>query len=141
MAFDAASPPASTTRNDGDKPHKPLVKEKPKVPTKPEGLSHKAALGKPHPRSKTFSGTTEKEAPIIKALSQDKPTVHGGVDKCVVCGTTVYQMEKCNFDSSVLHRQCIKCTVCKRLLTVGNFIISEDKVYCKPHAKTVTVSM
>ena len=40
----------------------------------------------------------------------------------------------------VLHKQCIKCAVCKRLLTVGNFVMAERKVYCKAHAKTVAVS-
>ena len=33
-----------------------------------------------------------------------------------------------------------KCAICKRLLTVSNFVMAERKVYCKPHAKTVAVS-
>ncbi|EDO25454.1 predicted protein, partial [Nematostella vectensis] len=51
-------------------------------------------------------------------------------DKCAVCGTTVYQMEKCKFDDCILHRQCMKCVVCKRHLTVGNFVMTESKIYC-----------
>lgn len=138
MATGGSSTPASARTNADNKPT-PVVKEKPKVPAKPEGLSHKPAP-LPRPRSKTFSGTTEKKEPLTKQVSQDKTSVHAHVDKCAVCGTTVYHMEKCNFDNSVLHRQCIKCTVCKRPLTVGNFVIAESKVYCKPHAKTLTVS-
>ncbi|XP_022783371.1 uncharacterized protein KIAA1211 homolog [Stylophora pistillata] len=109
----------------------PSDKKKPKIPAKPERLTNK-----------TNGNNVAKEVEKRKVLNQlpsggrDLPK-----DKCVVCGRTVFQMEKCNFDSSVLHRQCIKCSVCKRLLTIGNFIIAESKVYCKPHGQVVSVSL
>lgn len=129
---------------------KPAVKEKPKIPTKPQGLTNKKnALDAPHSRSKTSNIKVDKKVPLRKSLSEEETSKDEALsqvsstgknvssDKCVVCGTTVYQMEKCNFDSSVLHRQCVKCSVCKRLLTVGNFVITESKVYCKHHAQSL----
>ena len=104
-------------------------------------------------RSKSAGQTVlekEKAKILTRASSEDKPRIidkqgkHGFVpvklEKCAVCGTTVYQTERCNFDNSVLHRGCIRCTVCKRSLTVGNFVMSERKVYCKNHVQpTVAV--
>lgn len=129
---------------------KPAVKEKPKIPTKPQGLTNKKnALDAPHSRSKTSNIKVDKKVPLRKSPSEEETSKDEALsqvsstgknvssDKCVVCGTTVYQMEKCNFDSSVLHRQCVKCSVCKRLLTVGNFVITESKVYCKHHAQSL----
>ena len=143
MATGVLSTPVSVPiNNDSNKVDKPVanVKEKPKIPTKPERLANKVTPGKPRPISNTFNSTTEKKVPVIKPSTPSKPTVFTSVDKCAVCGTTVYQMERCSFDKSVLHKQCIKCTVCKRLLTVGNFVLTESKVYCKPHANTLTVA-
>ncbi|XP_068703603.1 glutamic acid-rich protein-like [Montipora foliosa] len=131
-------------KKNGDKDVKPSpdVKEKPKVPCKPGGLAQMVTSAKPRPLRKPVNSTAEerKLPGNAKPFIHNKPTVNNQLDKCAVCGTRVYQMEKCNFDSSVLHKQCIKCAVCKRLLTVGNFVMAERKVYCKPHAKTVTVT-
>ena len=133
---------------------KPAVREKPKIPTKPQGLTNKKnALDAPHSTSKASNIKVDKKAPFRKSLSEEETSKEKTLsqvsstgknvssDKCVVCGRTVYQMEKCNFDSSVLHRQCAKCSVCKRLLTVGNFVITESKVYCKPHGQAVSVAL
>lgn len=152
----SSSTPEITTDNRSDK-SKPPVKEKPKIPTKPQGLTSKMTpvQASQQAHSKTSNIKVNKKVPFGKSLSEEETTVtnkdktpsHISADKCVVCGRTVYQMEKCNFDSSVLHKQCVKCSVCKRLLTVGNFVIAESKVYCKPHgqgaaavAAAVTVS-
>lgn len=132
----------ATKKKNDEKDVKPSsnVKERPKVPVKPVNLSQKAPLTKPLPLSKAVNITEEIRLPSAKPIVQKKPALHNQLDKCAVCDRRVYQMEKCNFDSSVLHKQCIKCAVCKRLLTVGNFVMAERKVYCKPHAKTVAVS-
>ena len=132
----------ATKKKNDEKDVKPSsnVKERPKVPVKPVNLSQKAPLTKPHPLSKAVNITEEIRLPSAKPIVQKKPALNNQLDKCAVCDRRVYQMEKCNFDSSVLHKQCIKCAVCKRLLTVGNFVMAERKVYCKPHAKTVAVS-
>ena len=126
--------------------------EKPNVAVKPTTLVDKTVdSGQVYFKALT-NRATEKKAMFRKSFSEEAPnqdkvlssSFRGRsalLEKCVVCGTTVYQMEKCNFDNSVFHRKCIKCTVCKRLLTVGNFVVSESKVYCKPHGQAVIVSM
>ena len=148
--------PSSPTVTSGYKGNqlKPAVKEKPKLPVKPQGVTNKKNSPDAHQfRSKTSNIKIDKKVPFRKSLSEEEtikdkalsrvPSTGKSVslDKCVVCGRTVYQMEKCNFDSSVLHRQCVKCSVCKRLLTVGNFVITESKVYCKPHGQAIGVSL
>ncbi|XP_058960789.2 LIM domain and actin-binding protein 1 [Pocillopora verrucosa] len=130
MKKESASAVILQPNNQGDTSD-PSDKKKPKLPTKPERLTKKTA-------SNDVTNETEKRKALNQSPSggRDLPR-----DKCVVCGRTVFQMEKCNFDSSVLHRQCIKCSVCKRLLTIGNFVIAESKVYCKPHGQVVSVSL
>lgn len=148
--------PSSPTVTSGYKGNqlKPAVKEKPKLPVKPLGITNKKnSPDAPQFRSKTSNIKIDKKVPFRKSLSEEETIKDKALsrvsstgksvslDKCVVCGRTVYQMEKCNFDSSVLHRQCVKCSVCKRLLTVGNFVITESKVYCKPHGQAIGVSL
>ena len=153
MDTNSASSPTLTPGNTGNQ-LKPAVKEKPKIAAKPQGLKNKKnSPDPPHYGGKTPNIHVDKKVPFRKSPSeeetnQDKApsqvsSIGKGVssDKCVVCGRTVYQMEKCNFDRSVLHRQCVKCSVCKRLLTVGNFVINESKVYCKPHGQAMSVSL
>lgn len=99
-------------------------------------------------RSKSVGQTAlekEKSKSLTRASSEDKPSpydkqgkhdfVPPKLEKCVVCNRTVYLTERCNFDNSVLHRGCIRCTVCKRSLAVGNFVMSENKIYCKNHVQ------
>lgn len=150
MDTDSSSSPTVASDNKGNQ-LKPAVKEKPKIPIKPKALTNNEnSPDAPHFRGKMSNIKIDKKAPFLseektskdKALDQVSSTGKNvSSDKCVVCGTTVYQMEKCNFDSSVLHRRCVKCSVCKRLLTVGNFVITESKVYCKPHGQATSVSL
>ena len=153
MDTDSSPSPTVISDNKGNQ-LKPVVKEKPKIPIKPQGLKNKKnSPDAPHFGSQTSNIKVDKKAPFRKSLSEDEASKDKALsqvsstgksvssDKCVVCGRTVYQMEKCNFDRSVLHRQCVKCSVCKRLLTVGNFVVSESKVYCKPHGQAVSVSL
>lgn len=147
METGTSSTPTTTTGNKGDQ-SKSAVKEKPKIPTKPQGLTNrKTPHDAPHQPKSTETASNirgDKKAALRKSLSEEETKEASDIspaDKCVVCARTVYQMEKCNLDSSVLHRQCVKCSVCKRLLTVGNFVIAESKVYCKPHGQALTVSL
>lgn len=87
-------------------------------------------------RNETSAKTSTAKEPK-PSVSQTARSSFGKIEKCIVCGTTVYQMEKCKFDDSILHRNCIKCFVCKRHLTVGNFVMTESKIYCKPHSQAV----
>ena len=139
---------SQTSANNDDNKPVPRDKVKPKVPPKKDGLTNKAKKPKPDPSSKPLYGKIDNRISIANLSGQGKvnpdkrfSAVVSDKDTCVVCGTAVYQMEKCSLDHWVLHRRCVKCTICKRLLTVGNFVMAECKVYCKPHAKAVTVSM
>lgn len=133
-----------------EKPSKPfvIVKQEQTQPKLTSNLYGRSSATLPARTDKNITGTAveKKNSRQSLNLSSQEATANkkpfGGVkiEKCIVCGTTVYQMEKCKFDDSVLHRNCIKCTVCKRHLTVGNFVMAESKIYCKPHSHTVTVS-
>ena len=143
MNTDLSSDVTMGSNNKGDTSDS-SARTKPKIPAKPEGLTNKATNLNVEKKVfvKSFLDKETKQTNQDKALHQLSTTgSHMPQDKCVVCGRTVFQMEKCNFDSSVLHRQCIKCSVCKRLLTIGNFIVAESKVYCKPHGQAVSVSL
>jgi hypothetical protein len=102
-------------------------------------LSRKSALDMANRQSLNLSSRENTDKSTVPDLNR-KTFGSVKIEKCIICGTTVYQMEKCKFDDSVLHRNCIKCTVCKRHLTMGNFVMAESKIYCKPHSLTVTVS-
>ena len=78
---------------------------------------------------------------VEKTKEKHSPFIQLKTDICVVCGSKVYQMEKLKVKDNIIHRSCIKCSVCKRLLSVGNFIMSQNKIYCKPHEPHVAVSL
>lgn len=85
----------------------------------------------PQQKSNNFSVTTaEKE-------KHKPPLIPIKTDYCAVCGKKVYQMEKYSVKDFVVHKACLKCSVCKRLLSVGNFIIHQNKIYCKLHEPRV----
>jgi hypothetical protein len=56
-------------------------------------------------------------------------------DGCVVCGKTVYTMEKMVADGKLFHKNCMKCNHCQKVLGLGNFAALNGKYYCKPHFK------
>jgi uncharacterized protein with PIN domain len=45
-----------------------------------------------------------------------KPT-----DVCVKCGTTVYPVEKLMIKNLILHRNCLRCAVCNKLLDLVSY--------------------
>lgn len=56
-------------------------------------------------------------------------------EKCHSCSATVYPMERIAADSLVFHKNCLKCTQCTKVLSLGNFASLSGKYYCKPHFK------
>lgn len=56
-------------------------------------------------------------------------------DVCVVCTKTVYPVEKCTADDKVMHKACLRCGHCKKLLSLGNYAALNGTFYCKPHFK------
>ena len=76
-----------------------------------------------------------------KPKEKHSPFIQLKTDTCAVCGSKVYQMERFKVKDNIVHRSCIKCSVCKRLLSVGNFIMSQNKIYCKPHEPSVAIPL
>ena len=92
------------------------------------------------PEQKTNNSTSAQDAPE-KTRDKPSPFIQLKTDTCAVCGSKVYQMEKFKVKDNIVHRSCIKCSVCKRLLSVGNFIMSQNKIYCKPHEPHIPISL
>ncbi len=90
------------------------------------------------PEQKTNNSSSSQEE---KSKEKHLPFIQLKTDTCAVCGSKVYQMEKFKVKDNIVHRSCIKCSVCKRLLSVGNFIMSQNKIYCKPHEPSVAISL
>ncbi len=44
-------------------------------------------------------------------------------------------MEKLEADSVIYHKQCFRCEVCKKAVSLGGFAALEGKIFCKPHFK------
>ena len=87
------------------------------------------------------SGSPPDSPEKTKAKESSKPVINLKTDSCAVCGAKVYQMERFKVKDDIVHRSCIKCSVCKRLLSVGNFIMSKNKIYCKPHEPPIQISL
>ena len=85
--------------------------------------------------------TNSTSSPDEKTKEKHSAFIQLKAENCAVCGSKVYQMEKFKVKDNIVHRSCIKCSVCKRLLSVGNFIMSQNKIYCKPHEPHVAVSL
>ena len=53
---------------------------------------------------------------------------------CSVCGQRLYPLERMTLNSKVFHKNgCAKCTTCNTNLSVNNFAMVGDKLYCKTH--------
>lgn len=90
-------------------------------------------------KNTTTNSQGSSEKPTTKEVT--KPLIQLKTETCVVCGSKVYQMEKCKVKDNIVHKSCIKCYACKRLLSVGNLIMSQNKIYCKLHEPSRTVAL
>ncbi|PAA84992.1 hypothetical protein BOX15_Mlig025250g2, partial [Macrostomum lignano] len=54
-------------------------------------------------------------------------------DVCRLCQKKVYPMEQLTSDGHVYHKSCYRCHKCNRLLSVGNFGVLDNQLYCQPH--------
>lgn len=59
----------------------------------------------------------------------------GAPDGCIVCGKTVYPMEKISADNKIFHKTCFKCKECGKILSLGTYASLSGTYYCKPHFK------
>jgi len=78
----------------------------------------------------TGSGVPKNEAPA-KAL----PSGFGTTQKCAVCEKTVYTLEKLVAEKVLYHKNCFRCSVCKKVLDLANFSALDGSLFCKPHLK------
>uniref|UniRef100_A0A7S3LN58 LIM zinc-binding domain-containing protein n=1 Tax=Aplanochytrium stocchinoi TaxID=215587 RepID=A0A7S3LN58_9STRA len=88
-------------------------------------------------REKVKEDETIYAIPVKVASKPSAPaTAKLGAKQKILCGycqKTVFKMEEFKVDNSVLHRQCFKCTHCKRKLTISSFASVNGKFYCKTH--------
>eukprot|EP00732_Lithocolla_globosa_P006337 Lithocolla_globosa_v1_NODE_7288_length_967_cov_20.103070.p1 type:complete len:125 gc:universal NODE_7288_length_967_cov_20.103070:599-225(-) len=54
---------------------------------------------------------------------------------CGTCGKMVQHHEKMSIDDIIYHDNCVRCKVCDKKLTPGNYAGLEKTFYCKPHFK------
>merc|ERR1712000_259868 len=76
--------------------------------------------------------------PGTKSATPASPSSGGfkvKIEKCSVCGKSVYAMDKMVADGIIFHKNCMKCEHCKKTLGLGNFAALNGKYYCKPHFK------
>ncbi|KAK3779918.1 hypothetical protein RRG08_054171 [Elysia crispata] len=57
------------------------------------------------------------------------------LEKCGVCGKTVYAMERLEINKTVYHKACFRCSVCKAVLTPKTFAINNGVLFCTNHYK------
>ncbi|EDQ90273.1 uncharacterized protein MONBRDRAFT_3283, partial [Monosiga brevicollis MX1] len=54
---------------------------------------------------------------------------------CAVCDKAVYAMEKLEADGKIYHKNCFRCSVCNKAVSLGGFAALAGALYCKPHFK------
>ncbi|BFU19293.1 LIM zinc finger domain containing protein [Entamoeba histolytica HM-1:IMSS-B] len=52
---------------------------------------------------------------------------------CPVCGKKAYQMEAIKIEGITMHKNCFRCSVCKKILNGANFAKNHGVYYCKVH--------
>eukprot|EP01113_Clastostelium_recurvatum_P011718 TRINITY_DN159_c0_g1_i5.p1 TRINITY_DN159_c0_g1~~TRINITY_DN159_c0_g1_i5.p1 ORF type:complete len:445 (-),score=132.05 TRINITY_DN159_c0_g1_i5:88-1317(-) len=67
------------------------------------------------------------------------PQFSSASEKCHECTKTVYLTEKIVIedkeDRRTYHKACLKCSHCKKVLSLGNYASMGGVYYCKPHFK------
>jgi hypothetical protein len=54
---------------------------------------------------------------------------------CTICSKTVYQLEQVTIDEKPMHKTCLRCVHCQKILSAGTYAAVSGKYYCKPHFK------
>ena len=52
---------------------------------------------------------------------------------CPVCKKKAYQMESISIEGVTMHKNCFRCSVCKKVLSGSNFAKNHGIYYCKVH--------
>jgi len=62
----------------------------------------------------------------------------GGAPKCPVCGKSVYMAEMVKFNDASYHKNCLRCTTCRKTLAANQaYVGSDKKIYCRTHLARV----
>jgi len=88
---------------------------------------------------KRLALTPTPSPPVPKPAPKASPVVikikH---DVCSACGNDVLPLDKLDLMNKLWHKKCLKCEVCKVMLTSGNYQGMNGKPYCKTHYPTLT---
>eukprot|EP01080_Neovahlkampfia_damariscottae_P011994 gene11994-5394_t len=106
-------------------------------------IKHEFNYGPESPDSKESNGWKTVTSTLINKKQVDKLFNQMKKDKCVACDKNVYATEKITAGKNQYHERCFKCSVCKKKLTILNYVISNGEnqaLYCKNHAKIVSLS-
>jgi len=52
---------------------------------------------------------------------------------CFICNNPAPVHEVIKIEGKGLHKTCLRCKVCEKILSLGNYASLEGKFYCKPH--------
>ncbi|KAL1322232.1 LIM domain-containing protein PLIM2c-like [Arachis ipaensis] len=76
---------------------------------------------------------SEKSNDGNKAPSRLSSMFSGTLDKCSVCGKTVYPLEKMSLEGECYHKTCFRCAHAGCPLTHSNYAALDGVLYCKHH--------
>lgn len=57
------------------------------------------------------------------------------IEKCFACKKTVYTVERLKADDKVYHKNCFKCSYCKKVVGTGTYAANKGEIFCKTHFK------
>ncbi|MED6217096.1 LIM domain-containing protein PLIM2c [Stylosanthes scabra] len=85
--------------------------------------------------SKNFqtAKSSDKSNEANKAPSRLSSMFSGTLDKCSVCGKTVYPLEKMSMEGECYHKTCFRCAHSGCPLTHSNYAALGGVLYCKHH--------
>lgn len=121
----------SDSKEKGQASPKPVTSPKPKPSPKPDP-SRTVASTPNSTKSMKLPNTPQLTTPSRASHSFNAQT-DVSKNQCIVCGKTVYMVERCEVDHHILHKACAKCTICSRKLNVGGIFVHDEKVYCSQH--------
>jgi len=93
----------------------------------PSKIARQFEKGNEHTPRPKKSQLTGKEAPRPKPVQMN--TI------CKICGKEPYQVERIVAEKCWWHKNCFKCTDCKKILNLDTYASHQGVIYCKPHHK------
>eukprot|EP00730_Choanoeca_flexa_P001461 TRINITY_DN10645_c0_g1_i1.p1 TRINITY_DN10645_c0_g1~~TRINITY_DN10645_c0_g1_i1.p1 ORF type:complete len:477 (+),score=104.97 TRINITY_DN10645_c0_g1_i1:253-1683(+) len=88
----------------------------------------------PAPLRTAYGTPLRRKAPIkptTEAAKAAQAKFANNSNKCLVCGKSVYAMEKLEADGMLFHKNCFRCSECNRVLKLGNYASQNNVIWCK----------